>query len=413
MLGEAASRLSYESSLSSSVEAAESIRIGLLWHSLSSGNLGVGALTVANMAIAKQVGRAMGLSPRFVVMGMRDGDAPRITGADIEEYIIDSRRMLNPRGFWKAVGEVDCVLDIGAGDGFADIYGPKRFGFLWLTKMMSLARRKPLVLSPQTIGPFTRPGYRALGALAMRGASAIIARDGKSLEVAQAMAPCATVKLAVDVAFVLPYESRKDHVGKGRLKVGVNASGLLFHEAETGRNRFGLSYDYAKFTRKLIARLMEAGAEVHLVPHATSKSDPTDDDARLADRLAKEYPNAVQVPAFPGPSEAKSYISGLDFLVAGRMHACIGAYSANVPVVPVAYSRKFSGLFGMLEHDWMVPVTGMSEDSAVEYVLGALEQRDQIAVGERRGMARVEGMLDVYRGELHRVFAQIVARRAD
>ncbi|KAA9013033.1 polysaccharide pyruvyl transferase family protein [Sphingobium limneticum] len=413
MLDEAGSRASSESSLSTSAGSVAPIRIGLLWHSLSSGNLGVGALTLANMALARQVAYDMGLAPQFVVMGMRDGDAPRITGPDIEEYIINSRRMLNPTGFWRTVGTVDCVLDIGAGDSFADIYGAKRFGFLWLTKMMALARGKPLVLSPQTIGPFTQPGYRTLGAMAMRGASAIIARDDKSLEVAQAMAPSATIKLAVDVAFVLPFQSRRGPAGTGRLKIGVNASGLLFHEAETGRNRFGLSYDYAQFTRKLIARLIAAGAEVHLVPHATSKSDPKDDDGSLAERLASEFPQAVRVAEFSGASEAKSYISGLDFLVAGRMHACIGAYSANVPMVAVAYSRKFSGLFGMLEHEWMVPVTGMTDDGAVDYVLGAVEQREQIAAAERRGMTRVDGLLDIYRGELHRVFAEAMARRAD
>ena len=39
------------------------VRIGLLFHSLTSGNLGVGALTVANMAIADGVAREAGLLP--------------------------------------------------------------------------------------------------------------------------------------------------------------------------------------------------------------------------------------------------------------------------------------------------------------------------------------------------------------
>ncbi len=382
------------------------IRIGLLWHSLSSGNLGVGALTLANLALASQVARAMNLSPRFLVMSMRDGDAPRIGGPDIESFTIDTARLVKPGGFLKAVGGVDCVLDIGAGDSFADIYGPKRFLFLWLTKMLTLARRKPLLLSPQTIGPFTKWGYRLFGAWAMRGAASVVARDDQSLAVAREMAPGARIRLAVDVAFVLPYESRRHLAGQGRLKVGVNASGLLFHEAESGRNRFGLGHDYAQFTRKLIAALLDRGVEVHLVLHATSKGDPTDDDGRLADRLAAEFPMTVRVPEFAGPSEAKSYISGLDFLVAGRMHACIGAYSAGTPVVPVAYSRKFDGLFGMLGHRWMVPVNGKDTDAALAYVLGALDEREAIAVAQAEGMKRVDAMLDVYREELRMLFAR-------
>ncbi len=392
-------------------ENDSTLRIGLLWHSLNSGNLGVAALTLANMELARQVARSMSLRPQFVVMGMRDGDGPTIGDSSTEVVIIDAASMVRPGGFWRAVGDVDCVLDIGAGDSFADIYGPKRFAFLWLTKVLALLRGKPLVFSPQTIGPFDKPLYRAAGAWTMHRATSLVARDGRSLDVAKAMAPGANAHLSVDVAFVLPYQSRRGEAGGQPLRIGVNASGLLFHQAETGKNRFALSYDYAAFTRQLIAKLVSFGHQVHLISHATSNADPTDDDGRLADRLAKEFPDVVRVPEFAGPSEAKSYISSLDFLVAGRMHACIGAYSAGVPVVPVAYSRKFSGLFGMLGHEWMVPVTGVDVDTSVAFVCSALAQRGKIANAQAEGMKQIDAMLDVYRQELRRTFALALTRQ--
>lgn len=388
------------------------IRIGMLWHSLNSGNLGVGALTAANIAIARQCAQDIGLTPHFVVMAMRDGAAAQIVDPTITSYPIDSRTMLSPGGFWTALRSVDCVLDIGAGDSFADIYGPKRFGFLWLTKMMAIASKVPLLLSPQTIGPFTKPVYRLLGSRAMKGAHAVIARDAQSLDVAQQMAPGTPSHLAVDVAFVLPFADRSEERGGAKLRVGINASGLLFHEAETGRNRFGLDHDYAELTRRLIAALLARGdVEVHLVPHATSQHDLTDDDGRLAERLAAEFPGTIRVPDFADASAAKSYISSLDFLVAGRMHACIGAFSAGTPVVPIAYSRKFSGLFGLLDYDWMVPVQGMGTQAAADYILNALDKRAVLAADEARGMGKVKTLLDVYRDALKQMFAQAVDRR--
>ena len=51
-------------------DPARHVRIGLLWHSVSSGNLGVGALTLGNIAIVRQVAERMGLVPHFVVMSM-------------------------------------------------------------------------------------------------------------------------------------------------------------------------------------------------------------------------------------------------------------------------------------------------------------------------------------------------------
>ncbi|MEO8723313.1 MAG: polysaccharide pyruvyl transferase family protein [Sphingobium sp.] len=379
---------------------------------MSSGNLGVGALTVANMAIARSVADEIGVDVEFLVMGMRDGNAPRLPNCDAPTYVLDRRSLLSPGGFWSAVKQLDCMLDIGAGDSFAEIYGPKRFLFLWLTKVQTIFRKVPLILSPQTIGPFARTPYRQLASFALRGARAVVARDTMSYDVARTMAPRANVLLAVDVAFVLPFDSQTNLRAGPKLRIGINASGLLLHEAEIGRNRFGLSYDYGALTRRLISSLVaRPDVEVHLIAHATSKDDASDDDARWADRLAQEFPTVIRVPNFVGPSEAKSYISGLDFLVSGRMHACIGAYSAGTPVVPLAYSRKFSGLFGMLNYSWMVPVKGMDELQVFDFIVHALKNRSQLSANAASGMTGVSAMLDAYREILRQTFAAIVATR--
>lgn len=381
------------------------IRIGLLWHSASSGNLGVAALTVANLSIARGVAEEMGLAPEFVILGMRDGDTAPVVDARV--YGIDFRRLLSPNGLAREIGGLDCVLDIGAGDSFADIYAAKRFAMIWYSKVLAVIRRVPLILSPQTIGPFTRQPYKALAGRIMARADAVVARDHRSFEVIGELAPGARRLLASDVAFVLPFEDRSAQRGGPRLRLGVNASGLLFAEAERGSNRFGLEMDYARFTRRLIETLLARGdAEVHLVAHATSKTDPADDDGALADRLAADYPAAIRVPNFPGPSQAKSYISGLDFLVASRMHACIAAFSSGTPMVPVAYSRKFEGAFGLLGYETLVPVKGMNEDAAIAYIGDAIDRRAALAADEARGMAQVNTMLDAYRAVLRETFAR-------
>ena len=150
--------------------------------------------------------------------------------------------------------------------------------------------------------------------------------------------------------------------------------------------------------------------QVHLIPHATNRENPVDDDGVVADRLAREFPNAIRVPDFADPTRAKSYISGLDLLVAGRMHACIAAFSTGVPVVPVAYSRKFTGLFGLLDYDMMIPVKGMDEDAAVACVMQALGSRLQLAAAEVEGLAKVETLLAGYRATLSGLFASVSQR---
>lgn len=381
------------------------INVGLLWHTMNSGNLGVGALTVANLAIAREAARRAGVNARFTVLGVVDrGVEHYVTGDDVDFLLIEGRAMTPGGPYWRKLGQLDCVLDIGAGDSFADIYGGKRFAYLWATKVMAELRGVPLLLSPQTIGPFSRQPQTAMAALAMSRAECVIARDPLSFDVARRMAPRTRVLQSVDVAFALPFERRARD--PSAVTVGVNVSGLLFNGGYRASNEFGMGVDYAAYSRRLIAALLERpGVRVELICHVNTDVVPRDDDRRVADLLAAEFPGVVRGPDFASPSAAKSWISGLDFLVAGRMHACIAAFSSGVPVVPVAYSRKFTGLFeGILDYRHLVPVSGLDTDGALAFTLDRLDRRAELEADIVRGSTVVDGLLDVYRNELVRQF---------
>lgn len=383
------------------------LRVGLLWHSLRAGNLGVGALTLANMTIVRGVAQDMGLELQFVVISMREGFTKSIA-PEVEQFEIDTKTLISPSGYSRLLDRLDCVIDIGAGDSFADIYGAKRFAFLWLSKFLAQAKRKPLIFAPQTIGPFTRAAYKPFARKVMEDAAGVVARDKTSLSAIKAIAPQADAHLAVDVAFMLSFEDRSCQRTAGKIRVGINASGLLCDQAMTGQNRFGLSYDYLALQRRLIAHwLQHDDVEVHLVTHANSAGDKRDDDGHWADLLAREFPGAIRVPNFNGPSEAKSYISSLDFLVAGRMHACIGAFSALTPVVPIAYSRKFAGLFDLLGYKWYTPVSNVDDDAVFASIVEAFANRDVLRDDEREGLRRVDALMDGYRSVLRREFATL------
>lgn len=386
------------------------VRVGLLWHSAKSGNLGVRALTTANMAIVRQAAIELGLDPHFVIIGMREQSATPSSEPDIPQFEVHTRSLLSPSGYWRLIRAQDGLIDIGGGDSFADIYHPVRFFFIWASKVLALAARKPLLLAPQTIGPFNSRRYALLARLALSGVRAVIARDPRSLDELRRIAPSAPAHLSVDVAFALPYDDRSAARGGERVKVGLNVSGLLFREAETESNRFGLSADYAQLNRKLIETFLQRGdADVHLITHVNADGRPQEDDGVVADRLAAEFPGVLRVPNFAGPCEAKSYISSLDFLIAGRMHACIAAYSAGVPVVPIAYSRKFSGLFNMLDYEWLLPVQGISTEQALKYVMNCFDRRTDLASDISSGLLKVESLLDVYRSELRRFLREVAA----
>ena len=387
------------------------LRIGLLWHSAHSANLGVGALTLSNIALVREAARRVGVAPRFTIIGGPDSGAACLTPDEAATFTVDGRALLSPGGLWRVIGAQDAILDIGAGDSFAEIYGAKRFAFLWLSRMMALTRCRPLLLSPQTIGPLTRTPYRQLARIAFEGADVVLARDDISMAALREIAPRARGELAVDVAFALPHEDRSRLRHGPRVRVGVNVSGLLFDAAREPANRFGLQVDYAQLMRRFLADLAaDPKVEIHLICHVAGPRGGRDDDGAVAEALAVAFPGAVLAPRFAGPCEAKSYISGLDFLVAGRMHACIAAFSSGVPVVPIAYSRKFIGLFGMLDYPWLVPVEGLDTDAALAFLHDALRRRGRLAQDVARGMAKVGALLDAYRSTLEGFLAETAAR---
>ena len=90
------------------------------------------------------------------------------------------------------------------------------------------------------------------------------------------------------------------------------------------------------------------------------------------------------------------------------MHACIGAFSAGVPVIPIAYSRKFIGLFGgVLEYPHVLPMTGFDTSAALGFVLDRVLKADLSPAEVAAGNARVAPLIERYVEALTELFAQV------
>lgn len=381
--------------------------VGLMWHSLGSGNLGVGALTESNIAIVRGVAEELGLRVRFIVLGTSDDTIPELA-AELAAagHALEVRRIrVYRKDFRDAVRACDLVLDIGEGDSWADIYGMQRFRFHWLSKNIVRSLGRPLILSPQTIGPFDGTLARWLACQVMRRCTRIFARDNLSSECLRELGMTANVDEAIDVAFRLPFARPERASGDGKVRVGINVSGLLFNGGYTGNNQFGLSIDYAAAMRELLRQLTaRPEVEVHLVSHVIEPHMPVEDDVTAARQLATEFPGVVVAPVFKRPSEAKTYIAGMDFFTGARMHACIAAFSSGVPVVPIAYSRKFNGLFGTLGYPVLADGKKMKDAELVSLVMQSLDRRDairpQVAAGVAQALQRLKAYEDALRSQL-------------
>lgn len=380
------------------------LTICLLWHSTNSANLGIGALTVSQIAIIEGVAAEIGREVRFITLGWADPDPPYVVGPRVRGVGLRMRDLARPGGkLVEVLSTCDVVLDIGAGDSFADIYGARRFTLQAVSKARALLAGKPLVLSPQTFGPFSRSWARRTARSLIGHARLVATRDSLSTAYLREIGHEGPVLEATDVAMRLPFTPQPRDGAK--LRIGVNVSGLLFHGGYTRANMFSLAADYPALMRRLVSTLAaRPGVEVHLVGHVLPGESHLEDDETVGRRIAAEVPGVVTAPRFRSPSEAKTYISGLDFFCGARMHACIAALSSGVPVVPMAYSRKFAGLFGTLGYGMGADLRTQDADTVVATIAQALENRDALRASAMSAMAESERRLGLYEAALADLF---------
>jgi len=398
--------------------AAEIIRTGLLWHTFGHNNLGIDALTRANIQILARAAERAGRRISFVTLGTEPktdvGDIP--DGVEIGPRLSLTDALRRRSNVFRDIGACDLVVDIGEGDSFSDLYGTRRFLMQILTKMAALRRNVPLVLAPQTIGPFASPLARAAARHVINRSTATFARDQRSMRFLTEMGITAPRTEAIDVAFRLGH-SPVQHPGSN-LKVGLNVSALLYNRGYTGQNQFAMTIDYRRTIESLIERFTAmAGLDLYLFAHVLEWQTPInttvspEDDYTTSRELQARYPSVRLAPAFKSAIEAKSWIAGLDFVISGRMHACIAAYSAGIPVVPIAYSRKFNGLFESLGYPFFIDGKTADTETAIETAMTWFTERNGLRSAIAAGRDLVEDKLILYEDRLVDILRSV--RRSD
>lgn len=384
------------------------LAIGLAWHTSNSGNLGIGALSAGHVSLIRSVTAATAIQPTFTLFSARQREADYLNEFD-SRIDLTNRALLSPNASFRSVSRQDCLLDVGEGDGFSDIYGLKRlFRHAALNVQAHLAG-VPYVLAPQTIGPFSTSVGRSVARWVIRHASAVTVRDELSAAVAADLVPGCRPLLATDLAFAMA-AAPVATMPSDRIRVGINPSGLLSAEGKMVGN-IRLHLDHRALIDALLQRLAgRKDLELHLFGHVRG-TDPVDNDCLALDQFSKRFPGVTRVPAFDSPADAKSWISGMDVVIAARMHACIAAFSAGVPVVPLSYSRKFEGLFQGLGWGWLVPHQGMEQEQALELIEAAIAGRLRLRQEMVAGRTEAQRRLDVYRDFLHDFLSSIAARK--
>jgi colanic acid/amylovoran biosynthesis protein len=313
-------------------------------------------------------------------------------------------RMIARNAFLKPIQDASLIASLAGGDSFSDIYGIRRLWYVTLPQLLVLALGKPLIILPQTLGPFKSWLARTVGGFIMRHARRVYSRDQASLDEVRPLLGSFQSKLdlSYDMAFALepfPPANVPDWlVGRRDAPplIGLNVSGLLYHGGYTRNNMFGLTTDYKLLIEKIIAYFIEQErAEVVLVPHVFAPASDLESDpaacAAIYAALKERHGNRLRmIPGEFDQHEIKYLIGKCDFVLGSRMHACIAALSQSVPAVGLAYSKKFSGVLATIGvEDLVADLRGASEVEILSRVSAAYSSREKIRADLARRMPAV------------------------
>lgn len=310
-------------------------RILVLWADDTSPNLGVRVLGRGTAALAHRVW------PDAEIVYQNYGHrTPELPFGRLRS--LAKERFTGRLGMQRWLAGFDLAIDTRSGDSFADIYGLRRLAVMSAVADLAGQAGVPVVLGPQTIGPFTTRRGRWLARRSLGRASAIMTRDSDSAEYSAKLGYPVNV-LTTDVVFALP----EPDIGEVR-DVILNISGLLW-----APNPHVDSVRYRQTIVRLFDALVAAGRTVTLLAHVLESDNP-DSDVSAIREFARDHAPDVEVLIPSGLDEVRSALLGASVVIASRMHACLNALSVGTPAVPLAYSRKFDPLLRGLGWDHTV-----------------------------------------------------------
>ena len=255
-----------------------------------------------------------------------------------------------------AVRRADAVLVLAGGDSFADLYGLARMRASIAPMRLALRVGRPLVLLPQTYGPYGSTAAQGWAAELVGRSTMAWARDRHAHESLVALAgpdyDPERHRLGVDVAHLLPpappavVERWYGPPADGE-QVAINVSGLV---TNAGAGVAGARAADSLAALEVLGRHVldtDPTARIVVVPHVLGATAESDEPAgrRLADALG---PRAAVAPSVPDPAVVKGLLARSTWCCGARMHFTIGALSSGVPAAALAYSDKFAGTFGDL-----------------------------------------------------------------
>jgi polysaccharide pyruvyl transferase WcaK-like protein len=251
------------------------------------------------------------------------------------------------------------MLDSSGGDSFTDLYGSWRFKAITYPKLIAIENKIPLILLPQTYGPYLSTDSRNQAAKIVKDTTMAWARDAESFEELKSLLGSAFDEnkhyLGVDVAFLLPSKASPIALSntvqnwlteRKVATVGINISGLIYNQPDKAHSQYGLKANYQQVVYHFIKKLLtETDCNIVLIPHVLVAEKHFESDMAACKHVLNLFQDADKqrieiISDSYDQCEIKWVISQMDWFCGTRMHSTIASLSTGVATAAIAYSLK-------------------------------------------------------------------------
>ncbi len=287
----------------------------------------------------------------------------------------------------------DATLIIDAGGG--TLFSSNRYAFylglyqhlfnLWMAKLFG----KPVVIAPQSIGPFTKAIDSYAVAAVLRKMDLVMVREPLSATLLDKFAiPYSVVP---DTAFLGNFikapsplaKSYLEKLDRNCLNIGVTV--MDWRWAVPGALK---SKDYlSSYLCKIAEALKESGSlhRVRVSIFVQVKTDYRDDDLEVSQRLQLlidgNLAEVLLVHDILTPSDLYHLYKAMDLVVGTRLHSNILAMIQGVPTVGLSYQPKTKGTFALLGlNEFVLDVHDFSMEELLSIINEMLHRRKQLGV---------------------------------
>ena len=377
------------------MEKQKDLNIGLQGIDFSSSNLGCKALAYSLIDIIKKESMKFNRVIKYYLFytPKKNDDINKvcemfnIEKSDINIIEQSLKDIKKTRNIIKTVKKCDLIIDMSSGDSFTDLYGMKRMIKMYFYKNIAIKNKITLILGPQTYGPYNKWISKKLAKKILEKADVVFSRDEDSAKLVKNISGVTPI-VSTDLAMRLPFDKNNKLNGKN---IGISVSALMWYSTY-GVN---VKMDYKKYIESLIKQLKDTTEyNIYLISHVNAEFKE-ENDYELCEYLAKKF-DVNLAPKFLDPIEAKNFIADLDIFIGSRMHATIAAFSSGVPVISVAYSKKFEGLYKSLDYNYFIDARKEKAESAIDKTIDLVNKVDDLAETQKKSLEKVQKKLNEF-----------------